>query len=151
MLPALLILLFSTMTIDAQNARDGVEMEPLPDGLMIQNNQIILGVSLGSIGALLLGVIVMIIVFGRTKLVLILLCMQLIAVIVAGICTWVVTYNAARDTIEENTNNLLVFAGLSASSATISDLGAGGGSGTVKLTHGGELRLSLCRRCAREV
>eukprot|EP01065_Artemidia_motanka_P013490 TRINITY_DN1748_c5_g1_i1.p1 TRINITY_DN1748_c5_g1~~TRINITY_DN1748_c5_g1_i1.p1 ORF type:complete len:973 (+),score=306.82 TRINITY_DN1748_c5_g1_i1:114-3032(+) len=123
-----LLLLAAALSVAAQTTQrawDGVEKEALPDGLGTTKNKIVLGVSSGCVGALLVGLLITVAVTGAARMAAILLVMQLIAVLVSGICTWIVTYTAARDAIEDHTNSLLVFAGLTASSRTEADVGTG--------------------------
>eukprot|EP01062_Namystynia_karyoxenos_P066301 TRINITY_DN60264_c0_g1_i1.p1 TRINITY_DN60264_c0_g1~~TRINITY_DN60264_c0_g1_i1.p1 ORF type:complete len:987 (+),score=335.46 TRINITY_DN60264_c0_g1_i1:125-3085(+) len=122
---AALCSLFMQPAEAAATAVEGVELEPLPDGLWITDNVITLACAWGFLGLMFIIVIAMIAGTGGTKLPLLILTLQLTAVLAAGICTWIVTYTAAREAIEDHTNNLLIFAGLTASSRTTADLGAG--------------------------
>eukprot|EP01062_Namystynia_karyoxenos_P046540 TRINITY_DN3491_c0_g1_i1.p1 TRINITY_DN3491_c0_g1~~TRINITY_DN3491_c0_g1_i1.p1 ORF type:complete len:1804 (+),score=408.87 TRINITY_DN3491_c0_g1_i1:93-5504(+) len=108
-----------------QEAWEGVEVEALPDGVVVTENIVLLSVSVCIVSAAILFVAFRIVFTGSARMPSIILAMQLLGVIITGICTWVVTYEAGRSAIEQHASSLLIFAGLSASSRTTVDLGQG--------------------------
>eukprot|EP01065_Artemidia_motanka_P012775 TRINITY_DN17054_c0_g1_i1.p1 TRINITY_DN17054_c0_g1~~TRINITY_DN17054_c0_g1_i1.p1 ORF type:complete len:1172 (+),score=256.68 TRINITY_DN17054_c0_g1_i1:69-3584(+) len=62
---------------------------------------------------------------GSVRLPVLLLGAQLLSVLSAGICTWIVTYTASRDALEDQINRMLLFAGESASTEVLKQLTPG--------------------------
>eukprot|EP01065_Artemidia_motanka_P031948 TRINITY_DN3888_c0_g3_i1.p1 TRINITY_DN3888_c0_g3~~TRINITY_DN3888_c0_g3_i1.p1 ORF type:complete len:1067 (+),score=202.64 TRINITY_DN3888_c0_g3_i1:66-3266(+) len=102
-----------------------VEADPLPDGLWVVENIIILSVAGAVCIFVIIGLVVQFALAGSVRLPLLVLAVQLVAIMAVGVCTWVVTYEAARDAIERHANGLLVFAGHTASHRTTADLQSG--------------------------
>eukprot|EP01062_Namystynia_karyoxenos_P053603 TRINITY_DN43499_c1_g1_i1.p1 TRINITY_DN43499_c1_g1~~TRINITY_DN43499_c1_g1_i1.p1 ORF type:complete len:1314 (+),score=387.41 TRINITY_DN43499_c1_g1_i1:76-3942(+) len=123
-LPALALLLglLTGAARGTSTVADGIEKEPLPHGLSGRDNVITLSVPSAVVVILVTVVIIRTLVAGSTRLPVLLLAMQLVAVMVTGICTWIVAYVSTHDAIEEHTNSLLVTAGAIASWRATADL-----------------------------
>ena len=63
-----------------------VETEPLPEWLLTNDNTIVIGLVCGVVGGLLLGMMAQAAVKGHVRLYLLLLVMQILTALVAGIC-----------------------------------------------------------------
>eukprot|EP01062_Namystynia_karyoxenos_P060573 TRINITY_DN5223_c0_g1_i1.p1 TRINITY_DN5223_c0_g1~~TRINITY_DN5223_c0_g1_i1.p1 ORF type:complete len:1770 (+),score=309.42 TRINITY_DN5223_c0_g1_i1:90-5312(+) len=124
-LVALCAVLATAQESDGDSAWEGVEVEPLPDGIAVIENIVTIAVSCAVVIILSITVCVQICLTGSTRMPMLLLAMQLVGVFVSGVCTWVVTYTAAQSAIEQHASNLLIFAGLSASARTAEDLQRG--------------------------
>eukprot|EP01062_Namystynia_karyoxenos_P054005 TRINITY_DN4409_c2_g1_i1.p1 TRINITY_DN4409_c2_g1~~TRINITY_DN4409_c2_g1_i1.p1 ORF type:complete len:1318 (+),score=301.89 TRINITY_DN4409_c2_g1_i1:87-3956(+) len=101
---------------------EDVDRESFPNGITIPENIVIITVPSVLVVALIVAVAVQTALTGSARLPVLLLAMQLVAVLVTGLSTWVVTYSAAVTVIEDHASRLLVFAGLTASVRTTADL-----------------------------
>eukprot|EP01062_Namystynia_karyoxenos_P039389 TRINITY_DN2863_c3_g1_i1.p1 TRINITY_DN2863_c3_g1~~TRINITY_DN2863_c3_g1_i1.p1 ORF type:complete len:1265 (+),score=247.29 TRINITY_DN2863_c3_g1_i1:80-3796(+) len=102
-----------------------VAVESYPGGFTRPANLALLCLVCAVVVVLGVAVVTRICLAGSTPLSFLLFSTQLVAALTAGTCTWVVTYSATREALEDQSARLLIFAGRTAIERTSSDLATG--------------------------